>query len=298
MRDKRLSNACTIATLFAVLAPLAVAGVASAETKPSAVVDDRLAGILKAQSTDTKTRYAARRPAETLSFCEVRQGDTVIETLPGGGWYSRILYPYLGAQGRLIGAQYPTSLFKRFGWDDDRLQRVLGRDKQWSKSIATDPVAKGGAIDTYKMTKMPEALNGMADSILFIRSLHNLNRFGDDTGYLKDSLAEAYRSLKPGGTACVVQHAADEAAPDAWANGSNGYLKKSFVIAAFKQAGFKLAAETDMHANPKDRPTTAESVWRLPPNLRVSDDNADKRRAYEKIGESNRMTLKFIKPAE
>lgn len=260
------------------------------------VLDERMAKILAAQSDETKARYGARRPAETMAFCELREGDMVIETHPGGGWYSRILYPYLGKSGHLIGAQYPLSLFQRFGWDDKRLQTVLNRDKDWSGLIAADPVAEGGAIDIYAMTEMPERFEGKADKVLFIRSLHNLNRFGDETGYLKDSIAEAFRSLKPGGVACVVQHQAPDSASDAWANGSNGYLKKSYVIAAFEAAGFTLAATSDMHENPKDKPTDKESVWRLPPNFRGAEENSEQRRAYEEIGESNRMTLKFVKP--
>lgn len=273
----------------------------AATTAPAAladykVTDERMSKILAAQPDETKARYGARRPAETMAFCDLREGDTVIETLPGGGWYSRILYPYLGKSGHLIGAQYPLSLFQRFGWDDKRLQAVRSRDKSWSGSITADPVAEGGAIDIYTMTEMPERFEGTADKVLFIRSLHNLMRFGDETGYLKDTLAEAFRSLKPGGIACVVQHQAPEAASDTWANGSNGYLKRSDVIAAFEATGFTLAATSDLHENPKDTPTEQESVWRLPPNFRGVEENSEQRRAYEDIGESTRMTLKFVKP--
>lgn len=263
----------------------------------SSISSDRLSKILAAQPDKAKARYGARRPSETVAFCELREGDTVIETHPGGGWYSRILYPYLGESGRLIGAQYPLSLFQRFGWDNKRLQFVLGRDKNWSASLTADPVAAGATIDTYKMTQMPDRFEGLADRVLFIRSLHNLKRFGPETGYLRDSLAEAFRSLKPGGIACVVQHQAPETSSAAWANGSNGYLKKSDVIAAFKAAGFKLAGASAMHENPKDKPTEKDSVWRLPPTLRGAKENTVQWRTNSKIGESTRMTLKFIKPA-
>jgi len=287
-----------LAALLVLTAPVVAVAESSTQAKSGTAANDRLGSILEAQPADNKARYSARRPAATMSFCEIKVGATVIETLPGGGWYSRILYPYLGKQGRLIGAQYPTSLFKRFGWDDERLQRVLNRDKKWSQSIIADSVADGGAIETYKMTAMPDNLVGKADNVLFIRSLHNLNRFGAETGYLKDSLAEAYRSLKPGGIACVVQHAAIKTTSDDWANGKNGYLKKSLVVAAFEKAGFELVEDSNLHANPKDRPSETESVWRLPPILRGADAVSEKRRAYEAIGESNRMTLKFVKPTQ
>lgn len=290
---KKLLTACVLATSFS-----SIATAANADTSASnnTGVDQRLTEILAAQPDKVKDRYSARRPAETMAFCEIAEGDTVIETHPGGGWYSRILYPYLGKNGHLIGAQYPLQLFKSFGWDEARLQDALKRDKDWSELVTTNPTGEGGKIEIYSMTAMPEQFAGTADKVLFIRSLHNLKRFGDETGFLKNSLDEAYRSLKPGGIACVVQHEAAETASDAWANGSNGYLKKSAVIAAFEAAGFKLTASSDMHVNPKDKPTETDSVWRLPPIYRGAAENSDARRAMTEIGESTRMTLKFTKP--
>lgn len=288
-------TACLFTASFSMIAH-AEDGTASTDDKSA--TEARLAKILDAQPSKTKARYEARRPAETMAFCEVAEGDTVIESHPGGGWYSHILYPYLGKNGRLIAAQYPLQLFKSFGWDDERLQSVLKRDKDWSGNVAAGVADEGGTLDTYRMTEMPDALSGSADKFLFIRSLHNLNRFGEETKFLKDSIAEAYRSLKPGGIACVVQHQSAETMPDAWANGSNGYLKKSLVVAAFEAAGFKLAASSDIHINPKDTPTEKENVWRLPPSYRGAEEGSDAWRAMKDIGESSRMTLKFVKSAE
>lgn len=294
----RTSITLSLAIAFVLI--IAVPCTALAETEATSsdatATDKRLTDILSNQSADAKSRYPWRRPAETMSFCQIQEGDTIIETFPGGGWYSRILYPYLGKNGRLIGAQYPLSVFKRFGWDDARLQPILNRDKNWARSIARDPVAIGGAIDVYTMTQMPKRYYGIADKVLFIRSLHNLNRFGDETGYMKNTLNESFLSLKPGGIACVVQHRASETASDVWANGSNGYLKQSVVITAFEAAGFKLVETSEMNANPKDRPSENESVWRLPPTMRGSKENTAQWRAMKEIGESSRMTLRFIKP--
>ncbi len=264
----------------------------------STTKDDALAAILEAQPADIKNRYAARHPAETLKFFEVKKGDVVIETLPGGGWYSGILYPYLGESGKLIGAHYPLGVFERFGWDKERLQTTLARDANWPKETAAKAIAKGGGIDAFNMTEMPERFNGITDKVLFIRSLHNLSRFNKDTGYLEKAIAEAFRTLKPGGIAGVVQHRALETASDTWADGSAGYLKQSKVIAAFEAAGFKFVEASDINANPKDRPTEKENVWRLPPALRGVEENSDKWREYKEIGESDRMTLKFVKPSK
>lgn len=288
-------TACLFNASFSMIAH---AGNSATSTSGNNATDARLAKILGSQPSETKARYEARRPSETMAFCEIAQGDTVIESHPGGGWYSQILYPYLGKSGRLIAAQYPLRLFKSFGWDDERLQSVLKRDKDWPGKVAASVAAEGGNLDTYHMTEMPDALSGSADKFLFIRSLHNLNRFGEETKFLKDSIAEAYRSLKPGGIACVVQHQAAETMPDAWANGSNGYLKQSLVVAVFEAAGFKLTASSDMHINPKDTPTEKDNVWRLPPSYRGAEEGSDAWRAMKDIGESTRMTLKFVKPAE
>lgn len=294
----RLTMTSVLAVCLIAAMPASISSAQEAKPAPAASADanETLGKILAAQSDETKARYGARRPAETLSFCEVKPGDTVIEALPGGGWYSRILYPYLGKSGQLIGAQYPESLFKRFGWDAKRLQTVLDRDKGWADAIQTNPVAEGSTIETYHMTEMPDRFDGKADKVLFIRALHNLKRFDEAAGYLKNSLAEVYRSLKPGGVACVVQHQAPETASAKWADGSAGYVKKSDVVAAFEAAGFKLAASSDINLNPKDQPTEKDVVWRLPPNFRGVEKDSAAWQAVNDIGESTRMTLKFVKP--
>jgi predicted methyltransferase len=140
---------------------------------------------------------------------------------------------------------------------------------------------------------MPANLDGTADRVLFIRALHNLNRFNDMDG----AASEAYRVLKPGGMVGVVQHRAPESAPAEWADGSKGYLKQSDVIAKFEAAGFKLKDTSDINANPKDVPGADDIVWRLPPSLNGTEEGTPERAAMEAIGESNRMTLLFMKPA-
>ncbi len=298
MLPTRQISAIAAALCLLITLPAAARAADPEVSKPASQADDVLATVLAAQPEEIKARYAFRRPAETLAFFEVQPGDTVIETLPGGGWYSGILYPYLGEGGKLIGAHYPLSLFERFGWDKERLQNVLARDAGWQKSTASKAVAKGGGLDRFTLTEMPDSLNGTVSKVLFIRSLHNLNRFGKDAGYLDKTLAEAYRALKPGGIAGVVQHRAPETASDTWADGSNGYLKQSMVIAAFEAAGFKLVETSEINANAKDRPVETDNVWRLPPSLRGVEENSAKWQDNKAIGESDRMTLKFVKPPQ
>ena len=132
--------------------------------------------------------------------------------------------------------------------------------------------------------------------MLFIRALHNLVRFGDHRDYLSEALDDALMLLKPGGTLGVVQHRAPSQAAEDWSNGSNGYLKESFVIEAAQRAGFEFVDRSDHNSNKKDRPTEDDMVWRLPPTLAGSEGNSDRTSEMLAIGESDRMTLKFRKP--
>jgi predicted methyltransferase len=146
---------------------------------------------------------------------------------------------------------------------------------------------------------MPDRTAGTADVVMFVRALHNLARFNEEHGYLDAALADAFEALKSGGTFGVVQHWARDDMPDEWADGSNGYLKREFVIARAEAVGFEFVAESDVNSNPNDQPSTEDEVWRLPPSLRVPEDAEDSealRVEYEAIGESHRMTLKFRKP--
>ncbi|MGI9230067.1 MAG: class I SAM-dependent methyltransferase [Gammaproteobacteria bacterium] len=257
----------------------------------------RLDEVLAAQSEDIQARYVYRNPKATLEFLGVKPGMTVVEVLPGGGWYSKILIPYIGPEGALIGADYPYDMLPKFGFYSDE---QLAKRKTWT----TDwPVEAGSWYDrdaadvsAFVLGTLPAELHGKADVILFIRALHNLHRFENDGGYFTTTLREAYAVLKPGGILGLVQHQAAEDMPDDWAQGGKGYLKKSLVIAKLTEAGFEFIDESPINHNPKDQPTTDDIVWRLPPNYFTSRKDAELHAKYEAIGESNRMTLKFRKP--
>ena len=135
-----------------------------------------------------------------------------------------------------------------------------------------------------------------SDAALFIRALHNLNRFEGDGGYLTAALNDALEALKPGGILGVVQHRAPDEMSDEWAAGQNGYLKQDALIKRIEQAGFEFVAASDINANPKDQPGEDDFVWRLPPSLFTSNANPELKEKLTAVGESNRMTLKFRKP--
>jgi len=256
-----------------------------------------LADILAAQPEDVKARYPYRQPEETLEFFGIEPGMTVVEALPGGGWYSKILLPYLGEEGALIGADYPYRLWEvNPNATDERREQKKTWVADWTAQAEGWREAGDASIEAFQMAEMPEDMQGTADAVLFVRALHNLANWEDEGGTLTSAVEDAWSALKPGGIVGVIQHEARPDMPDDWADGSNGYLKREFVIERMEAQGFELVDSSDMHANPADQPTTDDIVWRLPPGLQTSQDNPELREQLEQIGESNRMTLKFRKP--
>lgn len=265
---------------------LALAGLAVPAT-----ADDALDAALAAQPDAVKARYPARHPAETLRFFGLEPGMTVVEALPGRGWYSNILTAWLGPQGRLVGADYAVEMYPKFNfYGADFLEAKKTWTTTWPQEMSRDGAA---AVSAFHFGAMPDHLAGTADAVLLIRALHNLARFENDGGYLSAALKDIHRVLKPGGIVGVVQHHAPDANADAWADGSNGYLKKQFVIDTLTGAGFELVAESDINANPADQPSETDRVWRLPPSFAGVGDNPEARAQMAAIGESNRMTLLF-----
>ena len=267
----------------------------AAEQTPAEI--DSLAIVLDALPDEMKARYPYRHPGETLEFIGIEPGMTVVEGLPGNGWYTRILLPYLGGEGHLIGADYSLEMYPNFSFVNEEF---MTKQRQWTTNFPADAREWGGdngaPVSAFHFGSMPTDLAGTADVVFFPRVLHNLARFEADGGYLTMALADAYAVLKPGGTFGIVQHEARDDMSDEFADGSRGYLKKSFVIAAVEAAGFEFVAESDINANPKDQPGNDDVVWRLPPTLGTSRHDAELRAELEAVGESNRMTLKFRKP--
>ena len=217
-----------------------------------------------------------RHPTETLAFFGVRPGDTVVEIWPGGGWYTEILAPLTQGGGGVLYAAAP--------WE-----RGLKRIREWQS-------AKPDVYGAVKLAEFPNSgagpkvPDGSADVVLTFRNVHNW-RFGG-----KDNTAEAFRQifamLKPGGVLGVVDHRLPEAMDSALEEKS-GYMKRSSIVGFAEAAGFRLAAESEINANPKDRHDYPDGVWTLPPTLAKKDVDREK---YVAIGESDRMTLKFVKP--
>lgn len=218
-----------------------------------------------------------RHPAETLAFFGVKPGDTVVELWPGGGWYTEILAPLTTSGG--------GTLYTAGGWD-----RGLNRIKEWQAANA----ATYGAVKLAEFPHggtNPKVPDGSADVVLTFRNVHNW-RFGG-TDNTANAFKQIFAMLKPGGVLGVVDHRLPESMDSALEEKS-GYMKRSSVVAFAEAAGFKLAGESDVNANAKDTHDYPGGVWTLPPTLAEKDKDRDK---YLGIGESDRMTLKFVKPA-
>ena len=275
---------------------------AVAEDLPTASPPDdphqhRLQTVLDAQPDAVQARYRYRNPAETLNFFGIEPGMTVVEMLPGGGWYSRILAGYLGPDGTLVGANYPQAVWPLFGFmSEERIAQMATWAEDWPDQARAWEIEDSASLDAFVLDELPEEMAGTADAVLLIRALHNLVRFDAEHGVLDPALADLYTVLKPGGIVGVVQHEARPDMPDDWANGANGYIKRDLVVARFEGAGFELVDESDINANPLDQPGIEDSVWRLPPSLRGSEEDHEQRVAMQAIGESHRMTLKFRTP--
>ena len=272
------------------------AGAAKAEMAMKAN-SAKLATILAAQDEKAKERFEARNPQATLEFFGITPGMTVAEALPGGGWYSKILIPYLGDEGHLVGIDYSIKMWPEFGGfaNAEFIEKKKTWAAEWVEGAQAWRAGSSGDISAFTFGGRDASMDGQADAVLYIRALHNVSRFEDEGGYMTQALADTHALLKPGGIVGVVQHQGPETNDDKWAEGDNGYLKKSDVIAKFKAAGFELVKESAINENSKDIPSNEDIVWRLPQSLATSRDNPELKAKMEAIGESNRMTLLFKK---
>ncbi len=277
--------------------PAPVSPEPSAERAAALSPTEKLDLVLAAQPERDKDRYDARHPKETLEFFGIEPGMTVVDTLPGEVWYSGILMDYLGPDGKVIAADYSEEMWQLFGDHSPNPEEKA----RWAADFTSKLEAKRGEDDAQVVAvrygSFPDELAGTADVVLVVRALHHFMRLEDQGGYLTKALDDIKKVLKPGGIVGVVAHRAPETSSDQWAKGDNGYLKQSAVIAAFEKAGFEFIDSSEINANPKDQPTEKDVVWRLPPTLAKSRNDPELRKQMEAIGESDRMTLKFRKPA-
>ena len=228
------------------------------------------------RSAKNKARDEYRHPQQTLAFFGFDSSMTVVEITPGGGWYTEILAPAVKGTGKLYGAHYPDT-----GEDN----YYSNSRKKLVKKLASDAVFSEVELTNFIPRQASElAPAGTADMVLTFRNLHNWRDEG-----VAQAFEDAYKALKKGGVLGVVEHRLPEGADPKKAM---GYVSQSKTIAQAEAAGFTLAASSEINANTKDMAIYPKGVWTLPPVLRLGEQDKAK---YIAIGESDRMTLKFIK---
>ncbi len=260
-------------------------GMASAQTvAPDATADEALdAAINGPQRTEAfRARDTYRHPRETLEFFGVKPNETIVEIAPGGGWYTEILAPYLHDHGKLYEALYQSrdpALANEFVQDQDRFSKKL------SNNPATFDHVVVGSLRAGRFTAIPA---NSADMIVTFRNIHNWIK----DGQFDANLRAFYAALKPGGVLGIEEHRAN---PNISLDQviKTGYVPENYVIAHALAVGFKFDAESNINGNPRDTKDYPNGVWALPPTLKGGDQDRSRMLA---IGESDRMTLRFVKP--
>ena len=229
---------------------------------------------------EDRARDQYRHPFETLDFFEVKPGMTVVDYMPASGWYTRVLVPYLGAQGRYVGLTPDPAAA-----DGERFANYFAKLPGDVDTARGGWNLSGAPIATYASQDLPEELKGQVDRVLVFREMHNLMR----SGVLYTELMRMRGLLKDDGMLGIVQHRAKSDAPGDYTTGANGYLRQDDVIALVAAHGFELVGMSDINANPQYTADHEGGVGQMPPSW------GGKKPELENIGESDRMTLLFRK---
>lgn len=256
----------------------------TADTAPEATpapIDTVLAGAWRSEANSARDEF--RHPKETLEFFEVSGDETLIEIYPGGGWYTEVLAPLINMSGG-------TYIAANFGNAE--------RDQQFLDRFADESVFGEITITTLTPDSEGMAEENSVDTVLSFRNVHNwMGR-----GYEKKVLEDVYASLKPGGVFGLVEHrlpSGEDQDPQA----RTGYVHEDYMIGLAQEVGFELGGKSEINANPNDTADHPFGVWTLPPVSRTTDRDGNApegfdAQTYLDIGESDRFTLKFVKPIE
>jgi predicted methyltransferase len=291
MTTPRTTLASTLLALLAAacgssVPPAAPSSAAPANAAPDAPTDAKLhQSLAGAQRTDAeKARDVYRHPLETLEFFGLRDEMTVVEISPGGGWYTAVLAPVLRDRGKLIVAGGdPNGDPKSEGTQNAKALQARFQQMPQAFDKVQAVVVKGDGDISFGP---PES----ADMVLTFRNFHNWV----GSPFMDKVLGASFAVLKHGGVLGLTDHRAKPGGPtDPKTVDDTGYVPEDFVIQTIEHAGFKLAGKSEVNANPKDTKDYPKGVWTLPPTYELgAQDHA----RYEAIGESDRMTLKFVKP--
>jgi predicted methyltransferase len=233
------------------------------------------------RAAEDKARDKFRHPVQTLQFFDIQPNHTVVEINPSGGWYTEILGPYLKDEGTLYLAIFDKNSKKSYAKKLNKKIKEVVSDSSLYGDIKFTVID-----DSVKMG--PVAPKNSVDRVVTFRNVHGWIRNGKS----KEAFKAFFEALKPGGILGLVQHRLPEKMKQD-SEAKTGYVHESYVIKLADDAGFKLVEKSEINSNPKDTANHKMGVWTLPPALRADDSMKEK---YKKIGESDRMTLKFIKP--
>ena len=259
----------------------ASAGAAAGEKKDAAL-EQAIASPSRTEAYRARDVY--RHPLKTLQFFGVRPDMTVVEIWPSNAWYTEILAPYLHDQGKYYAAGSAASLPNA----SDETRRAVAVFQQ---RLDADPARYSGVTVTEFRPPLRTEIcpPGSADLVLTFRNVHNWI----SGGYEQDAFNAFYTALKPGGVLGVVEHRAKPYTTLEQTK-KTGYVNEAYVKALAANAGFRFVAGSSINDNPKDKKDYPDGVWTLPPTYTLGDKDKAK---YRAIGESDRMTLKFVKPA-
>ncbi|MFQ3245445.1 MAG: putative methyltransferase [Arenicella sp.] len=237
------------------------------------------------RSDKNQARNQYRNPIGTLAFFGLQPNMTILEIGPGGGWYTEVIAPAMRDTGVYIAGSYDVEIEGQAKYRYRQHQALLDRIKDQPELYGQIKVASYSPPESRNLWQQ-----NSVDMVVTFRSSHGWTR----EGMIDDVYSDFFKVLKPGGVLGVVQHRAP-ADGDVLAWAKKGYVAEARVIQAAEKAGFLLDAKSEINANSKDLKDHDDGVWRLLPTLSLGDHDREK---YMTIGESDRMTLRFKKPAK
>jgi predicted methyltransferase len=257
-------------------------GTAGAASAPSvdALLHQAVAGKWRSDANKARDQY--RHPIQTLEFFGLKPDMTVVELSPGGGWYTEILAPVLRDHGQLIEAAPPLTGGSSF------MHRMATR---FDDKLKADPAVFGKVklVPFAPPDKVALGPDNSADMVLTFRNAHDW--LNNDPQTLAKVFEAAFKVLKHGGVFGVVEHRAKTGSDAETSSKALHRIPEAYLIALGEKTGFRLQAKSEINANPRDPQDI--NVHRLPPDLAGPDSEHAKMKA---IGESDRMTLRFVKP--
>jgi predicted methyltransferase len=258
------------------------AGCAMTSTRQATAqaLDNILSDPHRPQVDRARDRY--RHPKDTLLFFGIRPEMSVLEVWPEPGWYTDIIAPLLRDRGKYYAAVIEADPGSRY---------IDARLDAYRNKLASDPTLyRSTTVVTFPTNGGDVVPPGTLDMVVTFRNIHNWMAQGSAPRVF----ATIFKALKPGGVLGVVEHRGNPAVPQD-PRAKSGYVNQDYAIQLIEAQGFRLVGASEVNANPKDTKDYEQGVWTLPPSYRLGDKDRDK---YADIGESDRFTLKFEKPAK